>query len=36
MSINTSDINPSISNVEEDNFEIDLDMMDTEQVLITN
>ena len=34
MSINTSDTNPS-SNVEDD-FEIDLNLMDTEQVLITN
>ena len=31
MSINTSDTNPS-SNADEDNFEIDLDLIDTNQV----
>ena len=36
MSINTSDIYPSSSNTEEDDFEIDLDIIDTEQVLVTN
>ena len=36
MSINTSDTYPSSSNAEEDDFEIDLDLMDTEQVLVTN
>jgi len=37
MSINTSDTisNPS-NEQEEDNFEIDLDLIDTEEVLITN
>ena len=35
MSINTSDTISNPSN-EEDDFEIDLDIMDTEQVLITN
>ena len=35
MSINTSDATSNPSN-KEDDFEIDLDMMDTEQVLITN
>ena len=35
VSINTSDINPSSSNAEEDDFEIDLDIIDTEQVLVT-
>ena len=34
VSINTSDTYPS--NAEEDDFEIDLDLMDTEQVLVTN
>ena len=34
VSINTSD--PSDPSNEEDDFEIDLDLMDTEQVLITN
>ena len=34
MSINTSNDYPS--NAEEDNFNIDLDLMDTEQVLVTN
>ena len=36
MSINTSNTHPSSSNVEEDDFEIDLDLMDTDQVLMTN
>ena len=36
VSINTSDIYPSSSNTEEDDFEIDLDIIDTEQVLVTN
>jgi len=37
VSINTSDTisNPS-NEQEEDDFEIDLDLMDTEEVLITN
>ena len=35
MSINTSDTDPSSNNAE-DNFEIDLNLMDTDQVLITN
>ena len=30
MSINTSDIYPSSSNAEEDDFEIDLDLIDTD------
>jgi hypothetical protein len=36
MSINTSDTDPSSNNAEEDDFEIDLNLMDTNQVLITN
>ena len=36
MSINTSDTISNPSNAEEDNFEIDLDIMDTDQVFITN
>ena len=36
MSINTSDIDPSINNIEEDDFKIDLNLIDTNQVLITN
>ena len=35
MSINTSNTNPS-SNAEEDDFEIDLNLIDTKEVLITN
>ena len=35
MSINTSDVISNPSN-EEDDFEIDFNIMDTEQVLITN
>ena len=35
MFINTSDIISNPSSIEDD-FEIDFDMMDTEQVLITN
>jgi len=34
VSINTSNNYPS--NIEEDNFKIDLNLMDTNQVLITN
>ena len=36
MSINTSDIDPSSNNVEEDDFKINLNLIDTDQVLITN
>ena len=36
VSINTSDTDPSSNNAEEDDFEIDLDLMDTDQVLMTN
>ena len=36
MSINTSNIHPSSSSTEEDDFEINLNLIDTEQVLITN
>ena len=36
VSINTSDTDPSSNNAEEDNFEINLNLMDTDQVLITN
>ena len=36
MSINTSDIDPSSNNAEEDDFKIDLNLIDTNQVLITN
>jgi hypothetical protein len=36
MSINTSDTTSYPSNAEEDNFEINLNIIDTEQVLITN
>ena len=36
MSINTSNTDPSSNNAEEDDFEIDLNLMDTDQVLITN
>ena len=35
MSINTGNVNPSSSNVEEDDFKIDLDIIDTKQVLVT-
>ena len=30
MSINTSDIDPSSNNIEEDDFKIDLNLMDTD------
>ena len=36
MSINTSNIYPISSNIEKDDFEIDLNLMDTKQVLVTN
>ena len=36
MSINTSDTISYPSNIEEDNFKIDLNIIDTKQVLITN
>ena len=36
MSINTSNIYPSSSNIEEDDFKINLNLIDTKQVLITN
>jgi hypothetical protein len=36
VSINTSDTTSNPSYAEEDDFEIDLDLMDTEQVLVTN
>ena len=36
MSINTSDITSNPSYIEEDDFKIDLNLMDTKQVLVTN